>query len=358
MLDIFHIYILEQIRTLPCVSDTFKQESMKPARWKESVVSRMVAILIMVPVLSCSSYRYSNKADGEQTHMTPLMYEEPVTLAQIVETNNPDASTRALVSTEMLIQGANLAVQGVKYLIDESQKKYHAEYMSGLSNQNFYAANSMNGMLDPDGIAFKGFRFDRTFEDPETGEQLAISATFSLDESKMQDIYFNSKFYFVLDSLDIGYSKVKVNDTRWYMPWTWFLKKEKAFNMDITIDILASWIDETGQIHSDVQFGQFVLPLRNIPLDPDSDGRKEWFDAMHGTAVTGSSYIIPRSTTFCSDHRGNLDPCFGRGDFSIVVKATESSKEDFVSKLIQDNSDAIFDNIKGEDVIKVVKPKN
>lgn len=307
--------------------------------------------------VGCTSYQYSNKTGGEETTITPFVYEEPLSLAQIVEQNNPDVKSRSLVTTDMLVQGANLAIQGVKYLIDESKKKYHAEYFSGFSNQYFYGNNSSNGMLDPEGIKFRGFTFERSFTDKETGENVAVTATFSLDESKLEDIYFKSKFYLKLDSIDVRYSKVKVNDTKWYLPWTWFLKKQKTFNMDLDMELKANWIDESGAIHSDVAFGHFILPLRHIPLNPNDPDRIKYFEALKGSPVIGSSYIIPRSVTYCTNPRGQSDMCYGRGDFSITLKAVESSKEDLVTKLLQDNSDQIFDQLKGKDVIKMVKPR-
>lgn len=317
-----------------------------------------LCLLALIPVVfaACTSYEYSNKSKAENTQITPAVFEEPLDLATIVDINNPDhEKTRGAITTDMLIQGANLAVQGVKYLIDESKKKYHQEYVAALNNQNFYATNSELGSMDPNNIQFKGFSMLRSFKDPKSERQMAVSASFSLDSSKYQDIYFNSKFYLMLDSIDIDFSKVKVNQSTWFMPWTWFLKKEKEFNLDLEIQVYANWIDEFGSIHSRVPFGSFILPLRGIPLDPNSEKYKEYFNNLKGTQLSGSSYIIPRSVTYCTNARGKSKQCYGRGDFDIEIKVVESSKEDFVTKIIQDNSDQIFDNIKGEDLIKAIK---
>lgn len=304
----------------------------------------------------CTSYQYSNKTQSESTHITPLLFEEPLDLAQVVEINNPNPTrSRGMVTTDMLVQGANLAVQGVKYLIDESKEKYHQEYIAGLNNQNFYAGNSDLGSLDPNDIQFKGFSISRSFKDKKSDRQIALTATFSLDSSKYHDLYFNSKFYLKLDSIDIQYSKVKVNDSKWYLPWTWFLKKEKDFNLDMEIKVYANWLDQYGTIHNHIPFGSFILPLRGIPLDPNSSAAQKYFEELKGTSLSGSSYIIPRSTTFCTNARGKSKPCYGRGDFDLEVKVVESSREDFVTKTLQDNSEEIFNNIKGEDLIKAIK---
>jgi hypothetical protein len=314
-----------------------------------------ITLSILVLFGSCTSYKYSNKTGKEEVVMASLDYKEPITLQKVVAQNNPAEVSRGFVSSEMLIQGANLAIQGVKYLIDESKKKYVAEYTGGIHNENFYATNSKSGMLDPEGIQFKGFVFERKFADKKKETLDAVKIAVSLDESKMEDLYFNARFYLKLDSAVIDYAKVKLNDKKWYIPWTWFIKKQTTFNLDMEINILANWLDETGSIHSDVPFGKFILPLRNIPVDPNSDARKVYFEKLKNTPIAGSSYIIPRSVTYCTDKKGKSEPCFGRGNFNITVKVKESSKEGFVTKIIHENSDELLKNLNANDLKKIIR---
>lgn len=305
---------------------------------------------------SCTSYKYSNKTGKEEVVMASIDYTDPVTLQKVVQQNNPTEVSRGFVSSDMLVQGANLAIQGVKYLIDESKKKYVAEYTGGIHNENFYATNSKSGMLDPEGIQFKGFVFERKFTEKKKKDPVnALKIAVSLDESKMEDLYFNARFYLKLDSAVIDYAKVKLNDKKWYIPWTWFIKKQTTFNLDMEIAILANWLDETGSIHSDVPFGKFILPLRNIPVDPNSEARKVYFEKLKNTPIAGSSYIIPRSVTYCTDKKGKSEPCFGRGNFNITVKVKESSKEGFVTKIIHENSDEWLKNINANDLKKIIR---
>lgn len=314
-----------------------------------------ITLSILVLFGSCTSYKYSNKTGKEEVVMASLDFKEPVTLQKVVAQNNPAEVSRGFVSSDMLIQGANLAIQGVKYLIDESKKKYVAEYTGGIHNENFYATNSKSGMLDPEGIQFKGFVFERKFADKKKETLDAVKIAVSLDESKMEDLYFNARFYLKLDSAVIDYAKVKLNDRKWYIPWTWFIKKQTTFNLDMEINILANWLDETGSIHSDVPFGKFILPLRNIPVDPNSDARKVYFEKLKNTPIAGSSYIIPRSVTYCTDKKGKSEPCFGRGNFNITVKVKESSKEGFVTKIIHENSDELLKNLNANDLKKIIR---
>lgn len=319
------------------------------------MMSKWSFLIAILALCSCTSYQYSNKTTNEIVTITSVDYEDPLTLKSIVAINNPTNETRGVISTDMLVQGANLAIQGVKYLIDESKKKYIAEYVGSINNENFYVKNSKNGLLDPEGIQFKGFTFERQFKEKKGEPLKAIRATISLDESKIEDIYFNSKFYFKLDSIAIDYAKVKLNAKKWFLPWTWFIKNQTTFNLDLDIAITANWIDEQGTIHSNVPFGQFYLPLRNIPVNPNDAERSAYFSQLKNTPIAGSAYLIPRSVTFCRDARGKIEPCYGRGDFNITVKVRESSKEGFVTKLIQDNADELIKNIKPSDLKKIIK---
>ncbi len=312
-------------------------------------------LFLLLPAYGCTSYQYSNKFKGEEITIQSLEYTEPLTLKSVVDMNNPGESSRGVISTDMLLQGANLAIQGVKYLIDESKKKYIAEYTAALHNENFYAGNSKLGMLDPEGIQFKGFVFKRQFKEKEGIPLNAITLYFSIDENKAEDIYFNSRFYLKLDSAHIDYAKVKLNDKKWYLPWTWFIKKQTTFNMDVDISVLANWIDQSGSIHADIPFGRFILPLRKIPVNPDDATRLNFFNNLKGMEVAGSSYLIPRSVTYCTDKRGKSEPCYGRGNFNLNVKIQESSKEGFVTKIIHDNSEEWLKNINVNDLKKVLK---
>jgi len=315
------------------------------------------SFLIFTAILSgCASYEFSNKSKHELTEMTVVSYENPLTLMEVIDKNS-DGKSRGLITTDVLIEGANLAIQGVKMVIDKSQEKYNQQYISGLRNARFYGSNSKAGMMDPDQIVFKGFEVSRTFVNPSDQREMAVFARFVMDENKLEDIYFNSKFYLKLDSFSLEYSKVKINQSKWYLPWTWFLKNERKIQLDFEIDIKANWLDKNGEIHRDVSFGHFALPLRNIPIDPDDATRGAYFAELKGLELQGASYIIPRSATYCTNEVGELELCYGRGDFNVELTAVESSKSDFVTQKLSENSDAIFEVLKGKDIINALQKK-
>ncbi len=299
----------------------------------------------------CKSYEYSLKKSGETVAVQGLNYEKPLSLSKVIDKNNPNVS-RGFITTDLLIEGGSLALQGVKQLIKASRGNYTQTYSGGLANEFFYAKTSTVGMLDPQNIQFRGFEITRTFKDKKTGIQTAVYLRCLLDENRLQELYHNSRFYMVVDSVSIVYSKVKLDKKSWYMPWTWFIKNKKDFNLDMEILFNAGWVNHDATIIENRQMGRFMLNLRDIPLGTQAAG--EYFKALKGKPLDGFSYLIPRGSAFCRNQDGEYQTCFGRGQFNIVMKATESSKEGTVSKMIIDNADQI-DQIKKKDIESIVK---
>ncbi len=291
-------------------------------------------IILSVFLTACVSTKVSNKSEGEQLSIETLAYDTPLTYKKVAMGLTNDSS-RALVSAELLIKGIDFAFDGVKSAIQKSAEKYHQEYVASLFNNTFYAQNSKQGMLDPENIKFKGFTITRSIM-LEDGRDVALTASFSLDESKLIDIYTQSKFYLKCDSISVQFAKVKMNDKKWFTPWTVFMKEQQMINLDLEMDILANWIDDQGVIHSQLSFGKFYLPIRNIVVG-------DTVTTFKNIPVSGYSYLPPRSATFCMSKRGQWKKCYGQGDFDIIAKITESSKNHKLNKIIYDNISVLDD---------------
>jgi hypothetical protein len=287
--------------------------------------------LLVIPILfllGCVPSKLSNKTSKEQLQITTQSFDKPLTYLQATAALNTD-TTRSLMSAELLFKGIDFAFDGIKTAIKKSAEKYYQQYVVSLYNNTFYAQNSRNGMLDPENIKFNGFSILRSIE-LKDGREVALQAYFTMDETKYIDIYTQSKFYLKCDSLVVNYAKVKLNDKKWYLPWTLFIKKQETINLDLEIDILANWMDENGGIHKQEPFGKFYLPVRNYTVG-------EADTAAFDVPVSGYSYLPPRSATYCLSSRGQWEKCFGQGDFDIVAKLTESSKNNKLNKIIYDN---------------------
>ncbi len=235
----------------------------------------------------------------------------------------------SLITADLLLKVVDFAFDGIKTAIKKSAEKYHQEYVVSLYNNTFYSQNSKVGLLDPKNIKFKGFNITRSVK-LQDGREVALNAFFSMDSSKYIDIYTQSKFYLKCDSININFAKVKMNDKKWYTPWTWFMKEQNKINLDIEIDILTNWIDNNGAIHKQEQFGKFFFPVRGFVV-----GNQD--SANTNQSLGGYCYLPPRSATFCMSKRGQWEKYFGQGDFDIIVKLTESSKNHKLNKLIYDN---------------------
>jgi hypothetical protein len=285
-------------------------------------------IILAILLSACAPTKLSNQSSGEQLSLTTASFNEALTY-QLVATQFDSSDTRSIVSAELLIKGIDFAFDGIKTAIQKSAEKYHQEYMVSLYNNTFYSKNSKLGMLDPENIKFKGFTVTRSVA-LEDGRDVALTASFSLDEEKYIDIYTQSKFYLKCDSININYAKVKMNDKKWYTPWTVFMKKQELINLDLEVDILANWIDDSGEIHKQLSFGKFYFPVRDFKV-----GERD--TTYQNVPVAGYCYLPPRSSAFCMSKRGQWEKCYGQGDFDIIAKLTESSKNHKLNKIIYDN---------------------
>ena len=298
----------------------------------------ILVVLSATALLSCRSYEYSSQKNDEKVNVKVLNYEKPVTLSRAISLSSPDSVTRGFITTELLAQGAGLAVQGVKKLIKESRKNYTQKYQGALMNDFFYSKTSLIGIMDPQYIQFRGFEITRYFKDAKSNLLTAAYVRLVIDEKRLNEAYQNSKFYLKVDSISITHSRVKINKSSKLLPWTWFIKNKKSINLDFDIHFNAGWIGSDGSIIENREMGSFYLNLRDVPIGPASSNR-EYFEKLKGQSLDGFSYIIPRGSAFCRNKDGEYQACYGRGQFNVLINATESSKEGTVNKIIIDNAD-------------------
>ncbi len=64
---------------------------------------------------------------------------------------------------------------------------------------------------------------------------------------------------------------------------------------------------------------------------------------MQDSLLTGRSFIIPRSFGYHLDAYGEMTRSYSQGAYSIEVKVKESSKNNFVSKMLFENANVIVD---------------
>jgi hypothetical protein len=304
----------------------------------------IIAIFTITLVAGCAIYPYSDKQEQEAIEITSTTFETPKRTEDMFVQKQIDGA-RGFVTVPLLLQGADLAYQGIISVIEAKKEENRAIYKAGLSNQRFYGDVSKEGRMDPDNLSFSGFTITRrALIDENTG--LTFKLKSSLDTTKLEDIVAGAKFYLTLDSLEVNYTKLKYLDKKFLSPGTWFTKKDKVLNLDITVDIVANWIDDDGIIHDNVTMGSFFYPIREFDLAK----LEEKPLVVTNEIFIGSSYLIPRSTTYCFDNRNKITKCFGLGDFNILVTITESKNNSFVEKTFFDNKDALIEAMKGQKI--------
>jgi hypothetical protein len=325
-------------------------------------------LLAAVLFTNCATSNLSNKREGEKVKMAVDQRSEVINYALLQRQQIPTVSNRiandrdrGLITTGLVSQAVTAGANAVKQLIANENKKYMAEYESGVSGLFFYDQLSVKSAFDPIGMQFAGFTFVRTFKNPKGVLDTAIVAHFSLDTDSMgvYDIFNNSFFRLKLDSIDVRYAKAKVGSNRWYMPWTLFQKKDdEKLHLDIEIAFTTNYVNKQGNIFNNLELGKFYLNLRNAPINKETEGYKEYYKSLKGKQLDGYSFVVPRSFGYYF-HEGDFRECFSRGLYNIVVKVKESSKDKFVDKLIMSNSGQFVDQIGNtikQEVKKMAQP--
>lgn len=226
----------------------------------------------------------------------------------------------------------SMASNAVKRVIANDQKKYLAFYQFGLTDLYFYDQLSNDGPFDPVGLQFSGFRIIRTFQTEEGRTDTAMKAEFSLDTLNKSEMINNSRFRLRVKEFQLNYAKAKVSD-----------KDEKKLNLDFEITFLTSYVNSDGMIFDSVVLGKFYLFLRKAPLDKSAPDYNSYYAALKDSLLHGRSFIVPRSFGYHREVNGEMKSGYSQGSYSIQVKVKESSKENFVNKVMLENANLIID---------------
>jgi len=301
----------------------------------------LLAIIIITS--SCASYKYSNFRKGEDLKMEILNQTDIIDIRSIQSQEIPGPRSRGIGIGEVV----SLAAEGIKLLMSADKKKYVAEYTYGLSENYFYDRISDVSAFDISGMQFEGFKLLREVQLEDGTTDTALYISLKVVTENPYEIFNNSAFRLMVDDFVMKYSKAKIPASKWYMPWTWFFKKRTNINIDFNITFTATWSGINSGIHRDEEIGNFYLNLRNIPLG-NPEKFEQYREEIIGMPLYGSSFIVPRSYgTYLNDDK-DFAPAYGQGIFDILVEVTEAGKEHFVTKVVQDNSDKIIEEVRIE----------
>jgi len=230
---------------------------------------------------------------------------------------------RGIIASFLISKG----IQGIQSLIDNHRRKFSTDYSFAIKDESFYDQVSIVGPFDPTGIRFKGFKVVRIINGQNEPGDTAFVACFSIDTSveKINEIMNNGIFRLKLDNFILKSARVRVP------------KNKRILNMDFDITFISSFISNNGQINTDVTVGRFIYSIRNAPLDKNDPSYKEYYDSLpkRNPFCAGQSFLIPRSSGyFKNDETKKVEQCWGQGMYSIKVAVKESSRNNFVDKVI------------------------
>ncbi|MCF8233292.1 MAG: hypothetical protein K9G67_03930 [Bacteroidales bacterium] len=306
-----------------------------------SVINLLILLVTLLILSSCASYKYSNKRKGEQIRMTIKEEQHMFDLRRLEAQEIPGPKSRGIMIGDMI----SLAAEGVKLLIEADKKKYTGEYTWGLSELYFYDRISDVSPFDVSGMQFGGFSLLRTAEVEKEVQDTAFFISFKIVKENPYEIFNNAAFRLEVEDFVMKYAKAKIPVFKWYMPWTIFYKKKTTINLDMKITFTATWSGLNSDVNRDREIGSFYLNLREVPLG-DAEKFKAYKEELTGTQLYGGSFIVPRSYGVHLDEQKNFQAVYGRGLYDILVEVTESGKDHFVTKVVQDNSERIVDEVK------------
>lgn len=298
-----------------------------------------------VLVSGCATNKYSSRVEGESVALKVKEDANLIKYATMQPQSTPElasvSKSRGMV--DIIGKVASAAVNGVITLVDNEKKKYSASYQNSVGQCYFYDQISESSALDPTGMQFAGFTFLRRVKDNLGKTDTAVYAKFRVDEDNAYEIINNSVFKLKLDELKVNYAKAKIMARKWYQPLSWFMAPEyPTLNMDFEITFTSSYVTREGVIFNDVPVGKFYLTLRKIPLDKTDPAHDKFYAHVKNDTIIGRSFLVPRSFGYYYDSKRQIKPCYGLGMYNIVVKVNESSRPDFVQKMLFENSTVII----------------
>lgn len=294
----------------------------------------------------CAANKYSSKVEGESVVLKVKEDANLIKYATMQPQNTPElaSESKSRGMVDIIGKVASVAVNGVISLVDKEKNKYSASYQNSVGQCYFYNQISESSALDPTGMQFSGFTFLRRVKDNLGKTDTAVYAKFKVDENNAYEIINNSVFKLKLDELKVNYAKAKIMARKWYQPLSWFMAPEyPTLNMDFEITITSSFVTREGVIFNDVPAGKFYLTLRNIPLDKTDPTHDKFYANVKNNTIIGRSFLVPRSFGYYYDSKRQIKPSYGQGMYNIVVKVNESSRPNFVQKMLFDNSTEIIE---------------
>ena len=201
--------------------------------------------------------------------------------------------------------------------------------------EDFYSDVSFAGALDPSSLSFNGFG---CLQKRDNDTVLYMVCHLDTTEYGVGRILKHSKFELTLDTLVFNPYKCDLpNDSTLpyslRMPFS-FTNRDNL-NLQISLNVMSSWINQAIQLHRDQTLGQFFV---NVPINENTLDADSVFRFYRGSSnnkavcdITGESFIVPRSYIGVRDANGRFHDAWGTGQYkmSMTLRETCSNTEAF-----------------------------
>jgi len=242
----------------------------------------------------------SQKVQDERVELQLDFY---VNRPSVVASDCPEVSAKkeeekafpAVLAAAAIPIVADFTIKTVVSELDKEAARYTGDYQAFVSDDKFYQCRGPGAPIN-----LKRVKLERRI-----GAEKALVLTLDVEPSLDQ-----TAFRLVPVTAELYYSKAKVLQTRWWLPWTWGVDKREAIDLDVNFTIEALWTDSDNAIHRAV-LGELPIPLRGVPLAGPEKVRQF-------STASGWFPAVPRSRP--SDGKGES---FGTGTYTIRATVRE-----------------------------------
>lgn len=245
-------------------------------------------------------------------------------------------SLMGLVSTGVNMIGDMVRSKKNDWSAAVARENVFVKTLSMMENiEDFYSDVSFAGALDPSSLSFNGFG---CLQKRDNDTVLYMVCHLDTTEYGVGRILKHSKFELTLDTLVFNPYKCDLpNDSTLpyslRMPFS-FTNRDNL-NLQISLNVMSSWINQAIQLHRDQTLGQFFV---NVPINENTLDADSVFRFYRGSAnnkavcdITGESFIVPRSYIGVRDANGRFHDAWGTGQYkmSMTLRETCSNTEAF-----------------------------
>lgn len=249
---------------------------------------------------------------------------------------------------------ANLGTRALFQLIDNGKNRHFAEWTAPAGKDFFYDGPSFLGPLDLSGLHFHGITLRREVMDADGHPENALLVSCSIPEDRLEQYVTSRRFELQVDTLAIDLSKVKARYTA-----------KKKIDIQISIQIRATWMDQSLGIHQDQQLGCFNICLSNLKYQP-AQPVITYSAEQARNLISGSCFFVPRSYGAYVGG-GEYKNCWSAGEFEAILSVKEATGKksgknvEFVHDYLQKSLPTVIEQMAtneklvGSSVVEIIK---